>query len=145
MPLSRAWTRTSWCQSAALLLRVLMSPSFRRSAGCTPVSGITPEPRPPPVLPEVTLLLCAGRASASPSLDVLITLLGLGASGYRKLLSERKVRAPRAATPVPPPPSRSSEASHEPEQLARIDPGPLAAEPPGGRLSRAHVLIRDVT
>ncbi|KAL2078949.1 hypothetical protein ACEWY4_024693 [Coilia grayii] len=31
-----------------------------------------------------------GRASASPSLDVLITLLTLGASGYRKLLSERK-------------------------------------------------------
>lgn len=31
-----------------------------------------------------------GRASASPSLDVLITLLGLGASGYRRLLSQRK-------------------------------------------------------
>ncbi|XP_051518743.1 O-phosphoseryl-tRNA(Sec) selenium transferase-like isoform X2 [Myxocyprinus asiaticus] len=31
-----------------------------------------------------------GRASASPSLDVLITLLSLGASGYKKLLSERK-------------------------------------------------------
>ncbi|TWW63174.1 O-phosphoseryl-tRNA(Sec) selenium transferase [Takifugu flavidus] len=31
-----------------------------------------------------------GRASASPSLDVLITLLALGASGYKKLLSERK-------------------------------------------------------
>uniref|UniRef100_A0A4W5Q922 O-phosphoseryl-tRNA(Sec) selenium transferase n=1 Tax=Hucho hucho TaxID=62062 RepID=A0A4W5Q922_9TELE len=31
-----------------------------------------------------------GRASASPSLDVLITLLTLGASGYRKLLAERK-------------------------------------------------------
>uniref|UniRef100_A0A8C9VVT9 O-phosphoseryl-tRNA(Sec) selenium transferase n=1 Tax=Scleropages formosus TaxID=113540 RepID=A0A8C9VVT9_SCLFO len=31
-----------------------------------------------------------GRASASPSLDVLITLLTLGASGYRKLLKERK-------------------------------------------------------
>lgn len=31
-----------------------------------------------------------GRASASPSLDVLITLLTLGASGYKKLLSERK-------------------------------------------------------
>lgn len=38
-------------------------------------------------------LLCPGRASASPSLDVLITLLSLGASGYKKLLSERKVRA----------------------------------------------------
>lgn len=37
-------------------------------------------------------LLCPGRASASPSLDVLITLLTLGASGYKKLLSERKVR-----------------------------------------------------
>ncbi|XP_028330695.1 O-phosphoseryl-tRNA(Sec) selenium transferase [Gouania willdenowi] len=31
-----------------------------------------------------------GRASASPSLDVLITLLTLGASGYKKCLSERK-------------------------------------------------------
>ncbi|XP_039677734.1 O-phosphoseryl-tRNA(Sec) selenium transferase isoform X2 [Perca fluviatilis] len=31
-----------------------------------------------------------GRASASPSLDVLITLLTLGASGYKKLLSDRK-------------------------------------------------------
>ncbi|XP_038831483.1 O-phosphoseryl-tRNA(Sec) selenium transferase-like [Salvelinus namaycush] len=31
-----------------------------------------------------------GSASASPSLDVLITLLTLGASGYRKLLAERK-------------------------------------------------------
>uniref|UniRef100_A0A673KYQ0 O-phosphoseryl-tRNA(Sec) selenium transferase n=1 Tax=Sinocyclocheilus rhinocerous TaxID=307959 RepID=A0A673KYQ0_9TELE len=33
---------------------------------------------------------CAGRASASPSLDVLITLLTLGANGYKKLLAERK-------------------------------------------------------
>nr|XP_015200776.1 PREDICTED: O-phosphoseryl-tRNA(Sec) selenium transferase isoform X1 [Lepisosteus oculatus]XP_015200777.1 PREDICTED: O-phosphoseryl-tRNA(Sec) selenium transferase isoform X1 [Lepisosteus oculatus]XP_015200778.1 PREDICTED: O-phosphoseryl-tRNA(Sec) selenium transferase isoform X1 [Lepisosteus oculatus]XP_015200779.1 PREDICTED: O-phosphoseryl-tRNA(Sec) selenium transferase isoform X1 [Lepisosteus oculatus]XP_015200780.1 PREDICTED: O-phosphoseryl-tRNA(Sec) selenium transferase isoform X1 [Lepisos len=32
-----------------------------------------------------------GRASASPSLDVLITLLTLGANGYRKLLKQRKV------------------------------------------------------
>ncbi|XP_068612000.1 O-phosphoseryl-tRNA(Sec) selenium transferase [Brachionichthys hirsutus] len=31
-----------------------------------------------------------GRASATPSLDVLVTLLGLGAGGYKKLLSERK-------------------------------------------------------
>uniref|UniRef100_T1ITR7 O-phosphoseryl-tRNA(Sec) selenium transferase n=1 Tax=Strigamia maritima TaxID=126957 RepID=T1ITR7_STRMM len=31
-----------------------------------------------------------GRASASPSLDVFITLLSLGSAGYRKLLSERK-------------------------------------------------------
>ncbi|NXF20215.1 SPCS transferase, partial [Rhodinocichla rosea] len=31
-----------------------------------------------------------GRASASPSLDVLITLLSLGTSGYKKLLKERK-------------------------------------------------------
>ncbi|XP_047460686.1 O-phosphoseryl-tRNA(Sec) selenium transferase isoform X2 [Mugil cephalus] len=31
-----------------------------------------------------------GRASASPSLDVLITLLTLGARGYKKYLSERK-------------------------------------------------------
>ncbi|NXU58714.1 SPCS transferase, partial [Turnix velox] len=31
-----------------------------------------------------------GKASASPSLDVLITLLSLGASGYKQLLKERK-------------------------------------------------------
>ncbi|MEE6462361.1 hypothetical protein FKM82_001567 [Ascaphus truei] len=31
-----------------------------------------------------------GRASASPSLDVLITVLSLGASGYKNLLQERK-------------------------------------------------------
>nr|XP_004656209.2 O-phosphoseryl-tRNA(Sec) selenium transferase isoform X1 [Jaculus jaculus] len=31
-----------------------------------------------------------GRASASPSLDVLITLLSLGSNGYKKLLKERK-------------------------------------------------------
>ncbi|KAM9836702.1 O-phosphoseryl-tRNA(Sec) selenium transferase isoform 1-T1 [Aulostomus maculatus] len=31
-----------------------------------------------------------GRASASPSLDILITLLTLGVNGYKKLLSERK-------------------------------------------------------
>lgn len=31
-----------------------------------------------------------GRASASPSLDVLITILSLGASGYKQLLRERK-------------------------------------------------------
>ncbi|KAJ8262066.1 hypothetical protein GJAV_G00161780 [Gymnothorax javanicus] len=31
-----------------------------------------------------------GRASATPSLDVLITVLSLGASGYKKLLKERK-------------------------------------------------------
>ncbi|XP_049591774.1 O-phosphoseryl-tRNA(Sec) selenium transferase [Syngnathus scovelli] len=31
-----------------------------------------------------------GRASASPSLDLLITLLTLGSSGYKKLLADRK-------------------------------------------------------
>ncbi|XP_061619800.1 O-phosphoseryl-tRNA(Sec) selenium transferase isoform X2 [Phyllopteryx taeniolatus] len=31
-----------------------------------------------------------GRASASPSLDLLVTLLTLGAGGYKKLLSDRK-------------------------------------------------------
>ncbi|XP_076467406.1 O-phosphoseryl-tRNA(Sec) selenium transferase-like [Babylonia areolata] len=31
-----------------------------------------------------------GRASATPSMDLLITLLSLGTSGYKKLLSERK-------------------------------------------------------
>uniref|UniRef100_I3MKY4 O-phosphoseryl-tRNA(Sec) selenium transferase n=1 Tax=Ictidomys tridecemlineatus TaxID=43179 RepID=I3MKY4_ICTTR len=31
-----------------------------------------------------------GRASASPSLDVLITLLSLGSNGYKRLLKERK-------------------------------------------------------
>ncbi|KAB1282123.1 O-phosphoseryl-tRNA selenium transferase, partial [Camelus dromedarius] len=35
-----------------------------------------------------------GRASASPSLDVLITLLSLGSNGYKKLLKERKVSFP---------------------------------------------------
>lgn len=50
--------------------------------------------------PQLIPLSRAGRASASPSLDVLITLLGLGASGYKKLLSERKVRPPaRHMTP----------------------------------------------
>lgn len=40
--------------------------------------------------------LFSGRASASPSLDVLITLLSLGCSGYKKLLKERKVRSASA-------------------------------------------------
>eukprot|EP00062_Callorhinchus_milii_P004981 gi/632943966/ref/XP_007887242.1/ PREDICTED: O-phosphoseryl-tRNA(Sec) selenium transferase [Callorhinchus milii] len=31
-----------------------------------------------------------GRASASPSMDILITLLSLGVNGYKKLLKERK-------------------------------------------------------
>lgn len=31
-----------------------------------------------------------GRASATPSIDLLITLLSLGSSGFKKLLSERK-------------------------------------------------------
>ncbi|XP_072476489.1 O-phosphoseryl-tRNA(Sec) selenium transferase [Notamacropus eugenii] len=31
-----------------------------------------------------------GRASASPSLDIVITLLSLGSNGYKKLLKERK-------------------------------------------------------
>ena len=33
---------------------------------------------------------CAGRASVTPSLDVLITLLSLGEKGYRRLCVERK-------------------------------------------------------
>ena len=33
-----------------------------------------------------------GRASATPSIDVFITLLSLGWKGYNKLCSERKVR-----------------------------------------------------
>ena len=32
-----------------------------------------------------------GRASASPIIDVFITLLSLGSSGYKKYLQERKV------------------------------------------------------
>jgi O-phospho-L-seryl-tRNASec:L-selenocysteinyl-tRNA synthase len=32
-----------------------------------------------------------GRASISPILDLFITLLSLGASGYKKLLQERNV------------------------------------------------------
>lgn len=78
------------------------------------VSVVTLDPQLTPVLPEAILFLCAGRASASPSLDVLITLLGLGASGYRKLLSERKVRPSRASSRV-----RLFETSPDPEQLAR--------------------------
>uniref|UniRef100_A0A671YV42 O-phosphoseryl-tRNA(Sec) selenium transferase n=1 Tax=Sparus aurata TaxID=8175 RepID=A0A671YV42_SPAAU len=42
-----------------------------------------------PFIQEISKMY-PGRASASPSLDVLITLLTLGASGYKKLLSERK-------------------------------------------------------
>lgn len=34
--------------------------------------------------------LFIGRASATPSLDLLITLLSLGADGYKKLLKDRK-------------------------------------------------------
>lgn len=34
---------------------------------------------------------CIGRASATPSIDVFITLLSLGWKGYQKLCSERKV------------------------------------------------------
>lgn len=33
----------------------------------------------------------AGRASASPSMDVFITLLEMGMTGYERLLRERKV------------------------------------------------------
>lgn len=43
------------------------------------------------------IALPTGRASASPSLDVLITLLSLGARGYKKLLAERKVRRQHTA------------------------------------------------
>ena len=35
----------------------------------------------------------AGRASAAPTIDLLITLLQMGRSGVKKLLSERKVRS----------------------------------------------------
>lgn len=34
-----------------------------------------------------------GRASASPIIDLFITLLSLGASGWKKILKERKVLA----------------------------------------------------
>ena len=36
------------------------------------------------------MLCIAGRASATPSIDLLITLLSWGVSGYKKLLAERK-------------------------------------------------------
>jgi len=36
------------------------------------------------------LFFFAGRASATPSIDLFITLMSLGVSGFRKLLSERK-------------------------------------------------------
>ena len=35
--------------------------------------------------------LCLGRASATPSLDLFITFLSLGSTGYQTLLSDRKV------------------------------------------------------
>ena len=35
-----------------------------------------------------------GRASATPTIDVFITLLSLGSSGYKKLCMERKVHGP---------------------------------------------------
>ena len=40
---------------------------------------------------SLKLILCyTGRASASPSLDLFITLLSLGKEGYKKLLTDRK-------------------------------------------------------
>ena len=33
-----------------------------------------------------------GRASATPSIDLFITLLSLGSAGYQQLLQQRKVR-----------------------------------------------------
>ncbi|XP_052055306.1 O-phosphoseryl-tRNA(Sec) selenium transferase isoform X2 [Apodemus sylvaticus] len=42
-----------------------------------------------PFIQEISKMY-PGRASASPSLDVLITLLSLGCNGYKKLLKERK-------------------------------------------------------
>jgi hypothetical protein len=44
-----------------------------------------------------------GRASASPLVDLFITLLSLGVAGWKKLLRERKVK-----TPSPPPSSTHS-------------------------------------
>lgn len=34
--------------------------------------------------------MCLGRASASPAMDVFITLLSLGVNGYKNLISQRK-------------------------------------------------------
>lgn len=39
-----------------------------------------------------------GRASATPSLDVFITLLSLGWKGYKQLLADRKVSHTDAAS-----------------------------------------------
>jgi len=36
------------------------------------------------------LLMFVGRASASPSIDILITLLSMGSSGWRQLVKQRK-------------------------------------------------------
>jgi len=36
------------------------------------------------------VILIEGRASATPSIDLLITLLSWGVSGYKKLLADRK-------------------------------------------------------
>ena len=37
-------------------------------------------------------LSLTGRASATPSIDLFITLLSLGSAGYQQLLQQRKVR-----------------------------------------------------
>ena len=37
-------------------------------------------------------VLSLGRASATPSIDLFITLLSLGSAGYQQLLQQRKVR-----------------------------------------------------
>ena len=40
----------------------------------------------------VLILPLTGRASATPSVDLFITLLSLGSQGYQRLLQQRKVR-----------------------------------------------------
>ena len=44
----------------------------------------------PVVSESLTVCLPAGRASSSPSVDLLITLLSLGADGWKLKLQERK-------------------------------------------------------
>ncbi|KAJ8382081.1 hypothetical protein SKAU_G00028590 [Synaphobranchus kaupii] len=87
-----------------------------------------------PFIQEISRMY-PGRASASPSLDVLITLLTLAASGYRKLLRERKEMYGHLAQEL----RRLAEAHgekllntpHNPISLGHISgqpPGPIATE-----------------
>jgi hypothetical protein len=48
-----------------------------------------------------TLVRAAGRASASPIIDLFITLLSMGEAGYVELLRQREVGGVHASPPLP--------------------------------------------